>query len=358
MAAEISPLLSQPWCQVCHSQRNLHRCTDCRVVHYCSFEHLAADLQRHSRLCFAVEHARKEAEWVRREQLKDWAEGHPWIPDPSAFPTNSDLLVQNRFDYVYELLRVRTSSAMEVAVHEIEDIESLYPNDHFDPELPALYLRLGRDQACYDYIKYCHNGSRRPLVSLEQAASGQPPYSIMGQSDVFEGPDDLYDTIAKKPYMLGHMISMALLKIRLLFKLRWCHNLVLLRRRLPAELLYQIRCHLITPVVVHDRKLLHDFSNGASLVSHIKNMQNHVLAALQLVHGTNKFVWPLLLQRGPREDSNIDGYDPGTEEEAKWLLLFSYDSWAETPGALELLASKICRSDPAGSRVSEIVPWA
>ncbi|RBQ78845.1 hypothetical protein FVER53590_13532 [Fusarium verticillioides] len=64
--------------------------------------------------------------------------------------------MQARHDYITAILNVRTGEAVEIALEESLDMLRLCRGDNLGvrSQIPALYLRLGRDQEAYGFIKW------------------------------------------------------------------------------------------------------------------------------------------------------------------------------------------------------------
>nr|RBQ87924.1 hypothetical protein FVER53263_13532 [Fusarium verticillioides] len=64
--------------------------------------------------------------------------------------------MQARHDYITAILNVRTGEAVEIALEGSLDMLRLCRGDNLGvrSQIPALYLRLGRDQEAYGFIKW------------------------------------------------------------------------------------------------------------------------------------------------------------------------------------------------------------
>ena len=72
--------------------------------------------------------------------------------------------VRARYGVVDALLAIKTKEAVEEAHSHVMDMLRLCRGDNMGVRdlVPALYLRLNRDQPCYDFIKWYSTSGRDP----------------------------------------------------------------------------------------------------------------------------------------------------------------------------------------------------
>ncbi|KAI4223505.1 MAG: hypothetical protein L6R36_005384 [Xanthoria steineri] len=136
-----------------------------------------------------------------------------------------------RYALVRVILNIKTFDAVKSAAEHARDILRLCRSDNLGVRdmLPAIYLRLGRDQDAYDIIKWFQ---KTKSTSDYESGDLDLPYLDIVDADVFESPHYL---CGKYP-SLAALVCVALLKIRLLMDLVALMNAGCLAPRLPREL--------------------------------------------------------------------------------------------------------------------------
>jgi hypothetical protein len=92
--------------------------------------------------------------------------------------------MQARYSLVDALLQVNTKSAVEAALEHCLDTLHLNHNDNQGMRtiIPALYIRLGRDQECYDFLHW------RFINTNGECIFGDPRFPVKKQ-DAFKPAD-------------------------------------------------------------------------------------------------------------------------------------------------------------------------
>lgn len=60
----------------------------------------------------------------------------------------------------------------------------------------------------------------------------------------------------------------------------------------------------------------------------------------QAVKKANRHFWPAMLNPNRHLQARPEAYSQGSVEEMQIMLQYSYDSWRETPGAIEVIEAK------------------
>ena len=223
-----------PGCSYRNNSRNPSRCSACKVTSYCSRDHQIYDREYHADECKDIKRARaafERAEQKLRDMPGDWmtpanplenSVGHFW----GVLETRP--YMRARYGLVEALLVVKTHEAVKSAAEHIRDMLRLCRSDNMGVRdlLPALYLRLGRDQDSYDFVKWwatCDPDGHYDWGNMDL------PYLNIKDADVFESPDYL---CGKFPD-LSHLVCVTLLKIKLILDLKALRNSAFLATRLP-----------------------------------------------------------------------------------------------------------------------------
>ncbi|EWZ85395.1 hypothetical protein NW765_007023 [Fusarium oxysporum] len=190
---------------------NLVRCGACQTVKYCGKPHQKADRPRHKVQCIPIKQTKDkvtEEEAKLRANPGDDTNGNPFDHSVGLFWffKSTRPHMQARHDYISAILNVRTGEAVEIALKESLDLLRLCRGDNLGvrSQVPALYLRLGRDQEAYDFIKW-------------YAVKGDSKYDWRGMSLPFldlQG-EDAFEAVIEKPYYYDISFKMALMLIKI-----------------------------------------------------------------------------------------------------------------------------------------------
>lgn len=93
-----------------------------------------------------------------------------------------------RYAHVEALLKVKNRTAVRAALDHLLDMMRLNRSDNLGVRglVPALYLRLGEDQACYDFLKWWYT---RGCDGGYDFGNTDLPYLDIKDADIFESPD-------------------------------------------------------------------------------------------------------------------------------------------------------------------------
>jgi ribonuclease HI len=115
-----------------------------------------------------------------------------------------------RFAFADALLRVETGRAVELALEHFNHILQFYRGDSLGVRniIPGLLLRLGREQECYDFLKWWAIISVKDTYDWEDATL---PFLDIRNADVFES----VDIFSSESLSLSQLVILTLLKLRL-----------------------------------------------------------------------------------------------------------------------------------------------
>ncbi|KAH8724222.1 hypothetical protein GQ44DRAFT_283193 [Phaeosphaeriaceae sp. PMI808] len=335
--ADFSPFVASQGlvtgCVVCARKNNLSRCSACKVVSYCGHHHQASDRPAHKSFCNKIKKAQAkfdEEDAALRAHPGDWmlpanpleseqAIGHFWgLIDTRDY-------MRARFAVVDAQLKVNTSQAVETALDHMLDMLRLCRSDNMGLRdiVPALFLRLNRDQECYDFCKWWYTTGSEMDYDWGDTSL---PYLDIKNADVFE-PADLY--IGEYP-SLSPTVAITLLKIRLLMDLQT------VRRAqqeagpyVPQEILDTIRGHAVSSIIAGNRGIL-----DGDQTPHINILEKQIKQLFEAVNEVNKHFWPAMLEPGQNITTRPQYYGIGDREEMQIKLQYWYNAWVETPGAI------------------------
>ncbi|MCJ1459212.1 hypothetical protein MMC28_009589 [Mycoblastus sanguinarius] len=320
-----------PCCSLCGSPKNLSRCAVCKVTSYCNQDHQVADRKRHARECKAVKNFMSHVEREEQLTLADLFEtsvGRFW-----AISENRDLLPA-RYMLVEALLEIKTFEAVECAADHLHGMLRLSCSDKLGVRhlLPAILLRLGRDQQCYDFVKWWANND--PDGNLYGLGDPSLPFLDVVDANVFESPQYLCVDFPD----LSHIVSVTLLKIKLLLDLKVLQNSAFLVKKLPQELLEMVRRYIVASKIIWKDGNIMSLVNLADI---IQKLSLQVDTLFKAVGKANKHFWTALINPAAHLNKQRTLYDPGSIWEMESHLQYCFDSWNETPGAIDIIKSKI-----------------
>ena len=324
-----------PNCQVCGTKVNLSKCAACKVTHYCDLVHQASDRPEHKGACNAIKRARAALE---NQEAKLRAMPGDVLTPPGATIIEEHAghfwgiyetrpYMQARYALVEALLRIKTYAAVEAALSHLLDMLRLCRSDNMGLRdiVPAL-LRLGKDQECYDFVKWWATTGEREDYDWGDM---DEPYLDLKDENAFEPPG----LFVQKFAAVAHTISVTLLKIRILFDLRALKNAIIIGERVPQEILDNI-CNQMVGNIVARRQ---DIVERKNLDLLIEDLQTQVSNLYLAVEDGNKFFWSALLRPGANLTARPASYSRGNEAEMQLVLHYSYSSWTETPGAIDYI---------------------
>ncbi|KAI9654543.1 MAG: hypothetical protein M1821_006633 [Bathelium mastoideum] len=321
-------------CPICDAKRNLSRCSACHVVSYCSREHQVGDRKRHKQACNAVKTTQKRMDY--EEQALRAHPGDFSMPANvfeagkgsfySIYGTRDYMAA--RFALVEALLKNNTLRAVEAALDHLLDMLQLCRGDNMGVRdlVPPLYLRLGKDQESYDFVKWWGTTAQEKHYRWRDLGA---PYLDVKDADVFES----VKTLCRGLRALSHIVSLTLIKIRLLLDLEALENSQCISERLPQEVLDNIKGHLVGPIVARNKGIM------SSNIHHdrVEQLRTQMDQLYGLVKARNEHFWPALLHPGQHLHARPEAYTKGGTAEMQLALQYCYASWIETPGAINVI---------------------
>lgn len=319
-------------CPVCDKTEGLKRCGGCKVVSYCGTEHQTSHRTRHKRACNEIK--KTQAELDRREA--ELRAPTTYLP-ASIRPANPFETCVGRFwrfaslrDYMMAryaaalaLYKVKSRDAVEKSLEHFTDMLRLDRSDGQGVRdvIPHLMLRLGREQECYDFLKwYATTGTRS---DYDWSDTTLPFLDIHG-ADVFEWIDIFVEGVS-----LSHFVAVTLLKLRVLLDLHTFQDGDHYHGRPMGPIATKYFAGEIT---------------NADIDAKIEILDEHYHKLLLFVDNRNPHFWSALVEdMYPILPSMIT---PGEENEAMLVLHQSRDAWKETKDAIPNVESDMFPDNP------------
>ena len=239
-----------------------------------------------------------------------------------------------RYGYVKAILKVNTWDAVKIAHDHFLDFFRLCHSDSIGirNKPPALIIRLGRDQECYDFIK------RWQLIGDDEDYDGLDTslsYLDLKDANILEPVNYLCTRFVQ----LGLVVAATLIKIRLLLKTKQAlQSAATLRecRLLPAELVNNIQ-DLLMDSILGGRWAGMDATRRSRIVN---TLSSQVDKLYFVVKKANAYFWPALLCPEDHLEACPGSFGKGSVEEMQITLQHAIHAWKESPGAFDIIMEK------------------
>lgn len=270
------------------------------------------------------------------------------MPDPFGSSASLHWRIYNACDYISEqfkmvgeMRRVRTIESVQTQLENCMEMLPLCRGDHLGIRhlVPALLLRLDKDQECYDFMV-------RWLFAYDdfQCIWEKPgvPYPDIKNIDVFD-ESVRSESFCEHPFNLSHAVSVTLLKIKLILDIMALdYTTTTVGSKVPREILDSIQSYVIrSPITASDKEYFTD--NRYRMEGTVYELEDQVDVLYKKIKKSNRHFWPALVNPRnhltARPDSGTHTHEP--VEEMQLVLQWTYDAWVETPGAIGIIKSKI-----------------
>ncbi|KGO37356.1 hypothetical protein PEX1_011870 [Penicillium expansum] len=200
--------------------------------------------------------------------------------------------------------------------------------------VPALMLRLHKDQDCYYFINWWVLSTRNPWYDWGISPTSCPDSR---RADVFEGVGGFLNKCGD----ISHTSCLTLLKIKLLLDLmRLEQSSSSLASRFPPAILHQIQSSVPqNPVVCANRSIMD--GEAGTRPTMIRRLKKQIDTLYQDVHGANSDFWTAIVNPPNRARKFPTVYGNGSAEEIQLMIHFNYAAWVETPGAIDFIKAKV-----------------
>jgi hypothetical protein len=305
---------------------------------YCNVNHQVAHRSSHKYACNAI--ARRCASLADEEQKLRNDPGDNFMMPADPF-TNAvghfwGILgtrdyMRSRLALVKALQEVKTYESAQTQLDHSMDMLRLCRSDNMGVRdlVPALMLRLNKDQECYDFVKWWST-----TTDDYDWGDTDLPYLDLKKADVFESVEYLCGDWVD----LAHLVAITLLKIRLLLDLMALRDATTaVGSKVPAEILHNIQGFVARSSVISDNERLIQNKTDPAVVC---SLEAQVEALYRRIQKANEYFWPTLLEPGSHLTAQPESYSRGSVEEMQLVLMHSYDSWIETAGAIDFIKAK------------------
>ncbi|KAK9773311.1 putative MYND-type zinc finger protein samB [Seiridium cardinale] len=321
----------------CFEFDNLLKCGACHIALYCSAEHQKAHRPVHKTSCKIIKDAGdglRQAEADLRARPGDAR--MPANPFENAvgtfwFWTPTRPYMQQRYDLMTARLNIRTGEAVQAALDDCLDMLRLCRGDNqtVRRQVPALQLRLGKDQDAYDHIKWWATTGAKPDYDWRDTSE---PFLDLHDEDAFERSDDWM----AKLWDLSFKATMTLLKLRLMLDVK---GLQMHTRKNPG-LTYEKKMEWVIEEAMSDimyNQEVVDRDNYDDLASDLADQVNKLY---EWTKEENPHYWQAILQPDEYTHATPTIYSRGSKEEVILSFRHTWYAWSECPPAIEFVREK------------------
>lgn len=157
--------------------------------------------------------------------------------------------------------KLPTLDATQASLDHALDVLHLDHGDNIQVRhlTPALVLRLGRDQDCYDFVKWYQTIGQ---VSDYDWGDTSLPFLHIKNANALEAVDYMRNSWAD----LSHVVAVTLLKIKLLLDEKPLKNSSALGDQLPTEIVGNIQSYVSQSIIISSNKTMMYQLNYDSLI--------------------------------------------------------------------------------------------
>ncbi|KAI1196795.1 hypothetical protein F5X97DRAFT_203174 [Nemania serpens] len=340
-------LAAESGCPICYPklppQTQLLLCSGCKAVHYCGAGHQKKHRPKHKAACTSIIKTQVELE---KEEATLRAHPGDILTPSNIFENGAGRFwglsetrdyMRARFAAADALLQIDTTRAVEKALAHFQDMLRLCRSDNLGIRdiVPGLLLRLGREQECYDFLKWW------AVIDDEHHYNGRYnwgdvslPYLDIRGANAFE---PVYASASR--LSLSQLVILALLKLRLYTDIdshdpkysnfgrgwpSWPPPPTEFRRRIGEIVQKKVRTIMDSDV---------------STIS--KSLKDQYKALFRMVRRKNPYFWEALVDASEDSPSLPSAYSPGSVEEAILGVYQCKKAWDESCNATAMIESEV-----------------
>ncbi|EAQ83175.1 hypothetical protein CHGG_10993 [Chaetomium globosum CBS 148.51] len=340
------PSMIRKQCEVCKKTDGLSRCGGCYTYYYCGREHQTSDRPTHKTTCNTIKGTKTRLDEEEAKILARSA-GDDELP-ANAMELGRLWLFQSARPYLRALYEHGEMLVRSWRQQGIEDALAVYlkllrlntsDNQAARHLIPALYIRLGRNQEAYDFVK----GWGLQFRGRPEAKDLEPNQGYPHVKDA-DATEEVELWTGGRFLDLSFVSSLQLIKVRLLLGLQ---HLLQARAGLPEgapmpsarEVLAEVRGKYGEDIL--DR-MPEVFADEASIVKKQGELNEQLKELFTAVDKYNKHFWPMMLQPEERDfTTGSQMYTHGSREEAHLAFSQTYSAWCETPMAIGMIRAAV-----------------
>ncbi|KAI1495924.1 hypothetical protein F5X99DRAFT_94947 [Biscogniauxia marginata] len=313
---------------------NLQRCGACLVVLYCGVEHQKADRPRHKSSCNLIKQSREK---LSREE-RDLRAAQPDIGLPENVFENgrgrfwgvlcTRPYMRARHELITAFLNIRTGEAAQTALDHCLETLDLCRGDNLGirSQVPALYLRLGRDQEAYDFMKWYSVG---PTSTYDWGDMSLPFLNLRAE-DAFEH----FEHRAGGFFEVSFLTAMICLKIQLLLDIKMLDRCIKKHGNQAYEKKMEWVREDAMSDILYKRPDIVEKSDYAGIIADLEDQVTKLCANIKK---RNKHYLPGLHHPERYSHALPAAYTMGSPEEVNLAFRETWYMWSECAPALEVI---------------------
>jgi uncharacterized coiled-coil protein SlyX len=319
-------------CGICGKKDGVRLCSGCKVMPYCGVEHQTAHRREHKSDCNRIKQCRIAME-AQEQALCDHPDdyfrhgvGRFWKILPTRPYMNA------RLDYRPALTFIRNVESVQAQLDVLMENLRLCRSDGIGSRdlVPSLMSRLGKDQESYDFMKWWATSAQDPQYDWGDMSL---PYLDIKNANPLE-PVDTF--LARGRTDLGHLVALTLVKIKLYFILLATHVAPEVTANTDGE------ANVINGFMELKGSTIAKNLNVANLTlaeahTEMANLKAQIRQLYDAVNAANPYFWPELMDPDENLQAAPSMYSSGSREEMQAAMMWTWQSWNETSGALELV---------------------
>jgi hypothetical protein len=348
-------LLQPRGCFVCKSTVDLILCPMCNVVEYCK-AHWEDGTEEdydalHLDICAAVHSKRGDISLIERafddNTLINAVASAPFLPFWRALLFHLGIM-EDYYDAKKNLIRAliatHTVHAIQEASAQVIQTMNIMDGDFVCLRYfgPGLFLRMGEDNLCYDFIKFCVRTSNNSFNNVYRANG---PIPLLTEEHVrYENILEPVDFFLQHDRETLLEVSATLLKIKFILELKRVQSAMPnLKARLPPEMVDKVISSMVSPAIFNhgDR---HDIFQQLQIDANpvINLLEGQVSLLFNHVRESNKWMWsaivsphllgydePLVVEEAAKDDPEL--------AEVQWVFENQLSIWMTIPGAVDMV---------------------
>lgn len=252
-----------------------------------------------------------------------------------------------RFFLALSISRIRSVRSLEMQLGHFIELLRLGRNDLvcLRNTIPALMILLDKDQAFYNFLRWWNATPSQTLYGdySEVRTEADTPFLDIHNADVFEDIDIFLPGACKnctRGNNLCHLVFLTFLKTKVLLDLeRLEASSASLSGKFPRKVLDRIQRYVPRSSTVASNRALMDEGPRSAMIDQLR-AQIGVL--YEVIDSASPFFWKALVttyQSLPVSPAlNVMA---GSLDEVVLVLGWTRDAWVETPGAIDMIESKI-----------------
>jgi hypothetical protein len=340
------PSMIKKHCEVCKKTDGLSLCGGCFAYYYCGRDHQTSDRPTHKNTCNTIKGSKTRVD-EEEAKLRARSEGDDKLP-PNAMDTGRLWVFRSARPYlraVYEhaeiLVRSWRQQGIEDALAVYLKLLKLNTGDNQAARymVAVLYIRLGRNQEAYDFLK----GWGLEFRGRPEAKECPPSQGYSPAKDA-DATEEVELWTGGSIMDLAFVSSLQLIKVRLLLGLQ---HLLQARTDLPPgtpitsarQVLEDVRGTYCDDIL--DR-MPEVWADQASIVKKQEELNEQLRELFIAIDKYNKHFWPMMLEPEERDfSSGSQAYLHGSREEAHLAFSQTYPAWCETPMAIGMIRAAV-----------------